>query len=99
MSSLAWACWYELVDLEYQSGWQDCFVYDYCFKSGRIPNGKMAVLDKMWVYHNPKNWPSCSGSNLREQISSWKTQRNISLVDTTASSYFSKNINKQTYKY
>jgi hypothetical protein len=82
----AWQCFYELIDTEYPSGWGlDVWFWNHCINSGRIPEGKMGIIDTTKIVHNPLHLQSTNGADrkpgqiVQEQINHWASERGIQL--------------------
>lgn len=80
----AWKCMYDLIDTEYPSGYGiDVWFYEYCTSSGRVPNGRLGVIDSQFVIHKrlrSVNKNKRSKVHYMDQIKQWKIKRNLSLV-------------------
>jgi hypothetical protein len=79
-----WRCMYELLDTEVPSGWGvDLWFYDYCIKNGRLHGGRMAIIDTMYIQHNPFNLPSTHvGDDINRQVQLYKQFKGVELRET-----------------
>ena len=95
----AWACFYELADSEYPSGWgMDIWFYDYCISAKRIRETRMGVLDLFSTIH--ARLPHVGevqdlvslGAIMEAQSHAWFAFRNITLTTRTSSDHCSEPI-------
>lgn len=79
-----WRCFYDLVDTEFPSGWGiDMWYHDYCIESKRVTNASMAVIDTMYVQHNPYQLKSTHHTqDIALQAENWKEFHNVHLKET-----------------
>jgi hypothetical protein len=82
----AWACWWELNDTEFPSGWTDTFVYNYCVTSGRLGHvGKLGIMDTQHIHHVGLSSTNGDTSQIKiNQTEAWIKDRGIPLVENYA---------------